>query len=269
MIVCADDFGLTPDICRAILDLAEKGRLSAVSSLVALPDVSHDHFALLVKNGGKLDLGLHLNLLSAPPSSAPAKVVSLLGPHGHFLDFRQLLRRCLAGRIQADEVAVETSEQYRRFLDLFGRPPDFMDSHLHIHQFPGIREGLLKFLTHLPPDQRPYVRNTWMPPLKIFRQRVAVLKAFPISLFGLKMKMLLKARGILTNEGFAGVYDYRLHRLFPGYLRQFIRSMEPGNAILMVHPGLTDDWRRMEYRIILETEIPTQNPFDMKTKSGM
>lgn len=255
MIVCADDFGLTPDICRAILDLAGKGRISAVSSLVAWPDSGQDHFAHLKKNGANLDLGLHLNLLNVPPLIAPAPVASLLDLHGCFLDFRQLLRRALAGRIQAAEVTLEIAAQYRRFLDLFGRPPDFIDSHLHVHQFPGIRAGLLKFLLDLPPGRRPYVRNTWAPPSKILRQRVAILKSFPISLFGRKMKALLKAHGIATNEGFAGIYDYRFHRSFPGYLAQFVRSMEPGNAILMVHPGLVEDWRRTEYNILLRTGV--------------
>jgi len=196
-------------------------------------------------------------MLNVPPLSAPSKVASLLSPQGHFFNFRQLLRRCLTGRIRADDVTLETSEQYRRFLDLFGRPPDFMDSHLHVHQFPGIREGLLKFLANLPLNQRPYVRNTWMPPAKIFRQKVAISKAVAIGLFGRKMKMLLKARGISTNEGFAGVYDYRFHHLSAGYLMQFARFMEPGNAILMVHPGVTDVWRRAEYNAILGAGFPT------------
>ena len=74
MIVCADDFGLAPDICRAILDVAEKGRITAVSSTVTWPDVGRDHVALLADHGAHLDLGLHLNLLHAPPLSAPATV---------------------------------------------------------------------------------------------------------------------------------------------------------------------------------------------------
>jgi hypothetical protein len=194
-------------------------------------------------------------LINTPPLSPPKKVASLIDSSGRLAGFRQLLSRSLARRVQACEAADEITEQYNRFLDFFCRPPDFIDSHLHVHQFPGIREGLLAFLGALPPNQRPYVRNTWMPPRKIIRQRVAISKAAWIDLLGLSLKKRLKAQGAPTNDGFAGVYNYCFYRRFPRYLTEFIRHMEPGNSILMVHPGLQESWRRMEYDVLREANI--------------
>ena len=256
MIVCADDYGLSPDIGWAIADLADKGRVTAVSSIVAAPGLEARDFAALRERRGQLDLGLHWSLLNFPPLSAASEVPSLTAGAGRCHSFRSLLRRSLSGAVRPDEAKLELARQYERFERCFGGPPDFIDSHLHVHQFPGVREGLLGFLAGLPEANRPYVRNSWTPLGKILRQRVAVAKACWISPLGGLLRRRLLAAGVSTNAGFAGIYDYERYRKFGTYLARFIACIEPGNAILMVHPGLQEPWRKAEYEALAQAPIP-------------
>ena len=256
MIICADDFGLAGDIDRAILDLADRNRISAVSSLVAAPASARATFSSLRERRERLDLGLHISLVGDPPLSPAAEVASLVREDGRCFPFRWLLLRSLAGRVRSDDATREIQRQYERFVDWFGQPPDFIDSHLHVHQFPGICAGLLRFLASLPGGDRPYVRNSWMPPAKIARQGVAVAKASSISVFGGVLRRQLEHAGVRTNTGFTGVYDYRRYRSFRRYLARFMACLEPGNAIVMTHPGLNDPWRRAEYEGLLASSLP-------------
>ena len=67
-ILCADDFALTDGVSRAILDLLERGKLTATGAMTNCP-----HWRRLAPElasfAGQADLGLHLNLTCAAPLS--------------------------------------------------------------------------------------------------------------------------------------------------------------------------------------------------------
>ena len=257
MIVCADDFGMMADIDSAVLDLAEKGRISAVSCMVALGNFDRSAFSKLLLLGDRVDIGLHLTMTDIPPVHATFGVDSLLQPTGIFHPMRGLLRKGMLGALNPDDVARETHSQYDRFIQFAGQPPDYLDSHLHIHQFPGVRTGVLKFLDALDPSERPYIRNSAMSLRKIFQQRVSPLKCLAIGFFGMRFHKTLQKRGLRTNSGFAGIYAYNGNRAYDGYLRRFVKCMEGRNGILMTHPGKIEAWREIEYRVLLEAECLT------------
>ena len=254
MIVCADDFGLSGDIDRAVLDLAGKGRISAVSCMVALSHFDGGAFSGLLRMDGRLDIGLHLTLTDIPPVHAVSGVDSLLRAPAGFHSMGGVLRRGILGRINPDDVAREARAQYERFIQLAGRPPDYLDSHLHVHQFPGVRSGILKFLESLNPESGPYLRNSAMSLRKIIRQGVSPLKCMAIGYNGMRFRQAIRARKWKTNSGFAGIYAYDGHRAYPGYLQRFVACMETRNGILMTHPGTVEPWREIEYRTLLDTE---------------
>lgn len=257
MIVCADDFGLSNDVDRAILDLAEKGRLSAVSCMVALGHFNPIAFSKLLRLGDGLDIGLHLTLTDIAPLRNESGVKSLLQPSGVFHPMGCLLRRGMLGTLNPDDVARETRGQYARFVQIAGRPPDYLDSHLHVHQFPGVRDGVLQFLDTLDPATGPYIRNSAMTPAKAIRQGVSPLKCLAIGYFGRRFRKALLTRGWKTNDGFAGIYEYDGHQAYPGYLKRFVDCMEGRNGILMTHPGEVESWREIEYRTLLDATCLT------------
>ena len=63
LVVCADDFALNPGVSRAIVELAELGRISATSAMVCAPHWQA-HAPWLRDLSGHIGVGLHLDLTS-------------------------------------------------------------------------------------------------------------------------------------------------------------------------------------------------------------
>jgi len=252
MIICADDYGMSQDINEAILDLARLKRISAVSCMAALATLKSENLKPLVEFGDSIGLGLHLVLTEEPPISAASEIPSLLNGQ-RFHRFAQLLALCFAGQIKSAEVKKEIKAQYDAFVEKTQRAPDFIDGHLHVQQFPCIREGLLDFVMSLPKDHRPYIRNAYMPLRKIVHQGISVAKNYFISLPAKRFVEMLHANGIKTNHGFSGVYDYRQYQRYGQFLKIFLDHMETETGILMVHPGTKEAWRLQEYETLRES----------------
>lgn len=245
MIICADDFGLSPDINRATVELAQSGWVTAVSVMAALPELTRNDILPLLELGDKIDLGLHLTL--TPELTLKPSRVSSIAPAGRFVSYNKSLLRCVRGLVNAQDVAAEITEQYNLFAEKTGRTPDFIDGHMHVHQLPGVREGLFAFIRTLPKDSRPYVRNTRSSVTEILGSGTSIIKQMFISIPGGVMARKLASEGILTNDGFAGAYDYKLYSRYPDFLRAFTsRLADRPNGLLMAHPGYDAPWRRAE-----------------------
>ena len=145
---------------------------------------------------------------------------------------------------------MEVSRQYDLFVEKYGSAPAYIDSHLHVHQFPGVREAVMSLAMRGPAESRPCVRNNGMPLSKIMRQGVSRWKSFFVCFFGRRVRDQLRARGIPTNRGFAGIYDYREWSRYPEFLDRFVSHMESETGILAAHPGLEEPWRRVEFEAI-------------------
>lgn len=66
--LCADDYGISPGVNRAIRDLIERGRLNATSVMVVGPAIERSEVEALqasVKASRRCAIGLHVTL-SAP-----------------------------------------------------------------------------------------------------------------------------------------------------------------------------------------------------------
>jgi hypothetical protein len=241
MIICADDYGLREDIDRAILELCNRRRLTAVSCMVLFERCNAGALKRLLAHEGNVDIGLHLCLtdeglpLSLPPLE------------NKLSNFKSLLRRTILHQVRPGKILAQVAAQYRLFTGKCGRRPDFIDGHLHVHQLPGVRQGLLDFILSLPPDHRPYIRNTWMPVRELRRRKLPCAKAAFIGAFGKRLQHALSAAQAPTNDGFAGIYDFKQWRNYPGYLPKFADCLRHPNGILVVHPGLNEDWRRQEF----------------------
>ena len=243
MIICADDFGLREDIDEAILELCKLRRLSAVSCMVGLARCDHGLMTRLLEHQLHVDIGLHLCLTDEglPLSSSGAGVKS---PHP---PFGVMLRRSLLGQLRANEVREQISAQYELFVRRSGRKPDHIDGHLHVHQLPVVRRGLLDFVLSLTPEDRPYIRNTSLSVNKVRRAGLPWLKAGLIGSLGGRMKKELLARQLPTNEKFAGIYGFADWRRYPQFFPKFAACLDGPNDILVVHPGRNESWRQSEF----------------------
>src|SRR5256885_3577977 len=134
--LCADDYGISPGVTRAIRDLIERGRLNATSVMVVTPAIGRDEVAALQEAASKsarCAIGLHVTL------TAPFRPLTMhFRPLRNelFLPFPKLLRAGMLRRIDPEIIRAEVAMQLNAFHDLFGRTPDFVDGHQHVQLYP-------------------------------------------------------------------------------------------------------------------------------------
>jgi hypothetical protein len=258
MIVCADDYGLRDDINRAVLELVRSGRLSAVSCLVAFERCTPEALTELCTHGSRIDIGLHLCLTN---EDLPLSTSLMQKGAGHAVpSYRKLLRKALLGRLEAGQVEAQVAEQYELFRHKCGRRPDFIDGHLHVHQLPGARQGVVQFVRSLPSEHRPYVRNTHLALRELRRRGLPWVKAGFIGAFGTRLADELRVTGLPTNDGFAGIYDFRNSQRYAAYFPRFAACLTIANGILVVHPGLDEEWRAQEFKVLKDFSFAAGQP---------
>lgn len=235
ILLSADDYGLTPAVSAGIAELAQAQRLSATTAIVTLPPWG-DAGAGVAALRGQIAVGLHLNLtLGAPLGSMPQHA-----PQGQLPPVSDWIRRGLAGRITAQEVAAEIARQIARFEAIAGAPPDLIDGHHHVHALPGVRNALAAVLRQrYGAGEMPLLRVPADRPDRIIARRGAAAKALLIAALTFPARRSFRALGAPKNDGFSGFSGFRREVDFADELRAFRRA--PGRfQIVMCHPGRVD-----------------------------
>lgn len=222
IVVCADDYGMNPAVDAGILALAHQGRLSATSVLVDGPTAARNLPALL---DTRLQIGLHLNFTEP------------FGQTDLCLPLRSLILRAYLRRLSPDQLSQSILRQLRRFQELTGRAPDYVDGHQHVHQLPGIRDQLLPVLAQLP-GPRPWIRDTSRPRMAGFPWRLQAKSAVIAGLGAARLRDRARTAGFCLNSGFLGVYDFTGG--MPAYARWMSRwlAQAQDGDVLMCHPAL-------------------------------
>jgi predicted glycoside hydrolase/deacetylase ChbG (UPF0249 family) len=233
--LCADDYGISPSVNAGIRALIERGRLNATSVMVSAPHLGTDEvLALKALNvGGKrAALGLHVTL------TAPFKPLTTgFAPlrHGRFLPVGDVLRTAMARRLNPDALLSEIASQLRAFFITFGRPPDFLDGHQHVHLFPQVRDAFLKAAAQAAP--RAWVRQCGR--ARVMR-RLHERKALVLDMLSVRFRSKARRLGIATNPAFAGSYAFTRKANFAKIFPRFLAGL-PDGGLIMCHPGIVDD----------------------------
>lgn len=231
--LCADDYGLAPGVSDAILALIDQGRLQATGCMTGSPHWPHAA-PLLRRLEGKADVGVHLTLTDQTPLGAMPD----LAPNGRLPSLPALLKRAVTRRLDRAEIAAELERQLDSFEEHFGRAPDFLDGHHHVHQLPVIGEVVLD-LWRRRMKGRGWVRCCVEPLPAILRRGVDPFRAGVISSLGQGFRRRLEALGVPHNTSFRGVYDFSGRVPFDTLFRRFTDAPGP-RALMMVHPGMVD-----------------------------
>jgi predicted glycoside hydrolase/deacetylase ChbG (UPF0249 family) len=234
--LCADDYGISPGVNRAIRDLIGKGRLNATSVMVIGAAISRDDIASLqavAKDNPRCAIGLHVTL-TAPFQPLTMHFSPLDG--GLFLPFRKLLRAALLRRLDPEIVRAEVVMQLTTFREMFGRLPDFVDGHQHAQLYPVVRDGFLAAVKEKAPDAwvRQAMRNQPM------AKRLLSPKALVLDLLSTQFTRSAARAGLATNPAFAGAYDYSQKPDYGALMREFLDRL-PEGGVVMCHPGFVDD----------------------------
>lgn len=232
--LCADDYGLSPAVSRGIRDLIERRRINATSAMMVAPSFSALEMAALaaiIPPERGVAIGLHLTL-TAPfrpmtPSFRP------VAPDGGFLSLPAMFTRGLLRQLDFGALMAEVQSQIAAFKAAFGRAPDFVDGHQHVHLLPPVTDALLDAMATAAPAAwvRQCSRSFW---------RWGDAKGHILDVLSARLRRRCAGRGIRTNVGFAGTYDFTRARddyaaLFVSFLARL-----PDGGLIMCHPGFVD-----------------------------
>lgn len=259
--LCADDYGISPGVNRGIRDLIASGRINAASVMTVGPAVGGDEIralATVVAEARHCAVGLHVTL-TAPFCPLTMHVRPL--QDGLFLPLGKLLRASLLRQLDTEIIRAEIIAQIAAFAALFGRTPDYLDGHQHVHIFPQIRDAFLSAAKANAPNA--WVRQCGRD--QPFARRWKTPKALLLDVLSATFRRRAAQAGIAFNPDFAGAYDFTRPADFGELMRGFLDGL-PAGGLVMCHPGFVDqtlialdpftDQRAREYAYLAGGEFP-------------
>ena len=235
--LCADDYGISPAVNRAIRDLIARRRINATSVMVGAPSfVAGEARALdavaAANAGTRAALGLHFTL------TAPFRPLSAYRPvaaDGAFPSLRQMLARGFVRALDGRAAAVEAEHQIDAFRSAFGRPPDFIDGHQHVHLLPQVSDAVLAAIKRMAPGAWVRQCGRTMP----LWRRWDDPKGLVLDLLSARLRTRCAASGVPTNPAFAGTYNFKRATAFDALFGSFLQGL-PDAGLVMCHPGFVD-----------------------------
>jgi predicted glycoside hydrolase/deacetylase ChbG (UPF0249 family) len=136
LVVNADEFGLSDEVSRGILQAHQEGIVTSTSLLgncAALARAKE-----LLDSAPRLGVGLQLTLVRGRPVSMPSAVSSLVGPDGGFApQARGVFASGVAGHLVPAQVEKEFDAQVQRALEA-GVKPDHLNTQHHVGFIPPV-----------------------------------------------------------------------------------------------------------------------------------
>jgi predicted glycoside hydrolase/deacetylase ChbG (UPF0249 family) len=236
LIVNADDYGLTEGVSAGILRAHRKGLVTSTSVLAVAPGLVRA--GRWLADEADLGVGVHLAVVGEdPPLLAASEVSTLVDRQGRLaISWRVFLRRCIAGRVDPDDVRRELAAQIDLVAGL-GVAVDHLDSHQHLHMWPLLRPVVIDLAV-----------TCGIPAIRVPRSH----RRHPVSLVvnGLSARLAAAARaaGLRFADDASGIdeaghLDRRgLVAALDGFVARGAISAELGT-----HPGEADDADRHRY----------------------
>ena len=234
--LCADDYGISPAVSRAIRDLIGRGRINATSVMVTTPSFSAAEAQALSDLAGpnrRAAIGLHFTL------TAPFRPTALdyrpVARDGAYLSLAGTFAAGLQRRLDPDALTAEVENQFAAFRAAFGRAPDFVDGHQHIHLLPQVSDAVLGTMKRMAPGA--WIRQCGRA-MPLWR-RFADPKGLVLDLLSARLRRRCAASGVSTNPAFAGTYDFKRDTAFEALFGSFLQGL-PDGGLVMCHPGFVD-----------------------------
>lgn len=248
----ADDFGLTPGINRAIIELHHAGVLTS-ASLMAKAPATGEAIALARANPS-LGIGCHVVLLDGEPVLSPYELGRLVNEDGRFHPrFGRFLLRVLGGR-PAAEIEAEASAQIA-LLRGHGLSLTHIDTHKHTHMFPSVLRPVLRAARAAGIRA---VRNPFEPGWSLVRTPGAPLaRRLEVRLLrrlAFCFSRIVAEEGFITTGGSLGVLA--TGTLDRATVESLLSRLPEGTFELVSHPGYNDaDLDQVSTRLRASREI--------------
>jgi hopanoid biosynthesis associated protein HpnK len=254
LIVNADDFGLTPGVNRAIIELHSAGVLTS-TSLMARASATEEAIEL-ARSAPALGVGCHIVLVDGEPVLPPDQIPTLVDSRtGCFpSSLNTFLARLFTGRIRAAEIEAEAGAQIDS-LKQRGVRLTHIDTHKHTHVLPAVLRPLLRAARARGIRA---IRNPFEPEWSIrATPRAPWLRTAQVA--GLRWLepvccRMIEQEGFATTSGTIAVAGTGV--LDAATLRSLLQSLPSGTWELVTHPGYNDaDLDRVRTRLRASRDI--------------
>ena len=134
LVISADDFGVSPRANRNILYLITLGKIDRVGIMIhgKFSDKEVDELA---RSGVKLDI--HLDILHEFHDKRKKRKSA-------FMRGIEFVGKIASGKLTSQKVEADWHAQIEKFKEIFGKNPDGINSHEHVHFFPPFFKVALK-----------------------------------------------------------------------------------------------------------------------------
>ncbi|MBN3461663.1 ChbG/HpnK family deacetylase [Lactobacillus acidophilus] len=129
LLIRADDLGYARSVNYGIYDSVHQGIINNVGVMVNMPETQ---MGLDLLKNENIDFGLHTNISNGAPILSSNEVPSLVGDNGNFRSSKEYRKNYVDGKkdiIALNDVVAEIEAQYKKFIELVGRKPDYFEGH--------------------------------------------------------------------------------------------------------------------------------------------
>jgi predicted glycoside hydrolase/deacetylase ChbG (UPF0249 family) len=260
LIVNADDFGLTENVNKGILDAHREGIVTSTTLLAN--GLAFEGAAAAGKRFPRLGIGVHLNLTEGMPVADASHIRTLVDRGGRLhLTPARLWAGIATGQVSLSDIEFELRAQIKKVI-LAGIRPAHFDGHKHVHVLPPVSEVVLRLAREfrVPAVRCPMEQNA--PASGPLRNRglskISTVKQYLVSrsVSGLakSFRKKLEQTGLLSPTHFYGLSQTGF--LDASAIRRILQNLPPGTSELMCHPGYRDvELERTGTRLLTQREI--------------
>jgi len=259
LIVNADDFGLTEQVSRGILDAHREGIVT--STTLMANGGAFDAAVSMARREYHLAIGVHLNLTEGVPVSPALNIPTLVDRQGRLhLSPRRLAHGIMTRQVNLAEVETELWQQIWKVLRA-GILPTHLDGHKHVHVLPGVSDIVIRLAQEFSIRS---IRCPWeaAPQLATLlvngNSRTATAKQYllgrTVSIFAWRFREKLAKAGLRSPAHFYGLSQ-------TGFLDaldilDILGHLPEGASELMCHPGYLDaDLAKTGTRLLAQREV--------------
>lgn len=285
LIINADDFGLSPGVNEAVIELSRLGTVTSTTVMTNMP--YYEEVSLLLPNPN-ISIGLHFNLTQGKPVSPPEKVKSLVDKEGNFFSVITFVKRLKKNKIDINDIYNELSAQYFRLFKIIGERLSHIDSHQGVHKYKIVNNAIRSFAKH---NKVHAIRNLKHYYLESKRNQLYVEKpsVFTFFKYGIKRigvelyleylekrnnSVFLQPNGTLTTR------EYKTIATFKALASQDMFNDQSGNTYeIICHPANSTDGlgasklqeqRITEYRFLSSKEfVETSRYIDFESFNSL
>jgi len=238
LIINADDCGVSQEVNEAIGKCFAEGRITGTSIISVSRYFSQA--VMVLRDIGKTEVGVHLTLTGDfLPADGDGKEKTSMAVSGEVFprDYRSLAFLYVCGRVSREHVYEEFKAQIRKVADS-ELQVTHLDSHEHIHMFPGILEVTLDLAREF---SIPYVRIPVEPAGVItasFKVKDLARYTALRTMSAMNVKKI-KDASIKSNDAFLG--HFHSGRITDNIFCRMIDRLKPGITEAAFHPAFFDE----------------------------